>query len=167
MVSPKTTLTMSSSSKGTQAQSRTPGLTEGQMSTQTMHSSSPKSNYLSGAEATPSAPPPVSKQPLFTLKKAEQHIKLLLHMLSVQHLPPVTISSDGNSLSMRSLKLQSQLLHPLNAHTNLGSLPPPCSLLSRNADSGRHASKHMPLLLARQLTSVSAMLVCSHRQTPP
>lgn len=89
----KTTLTMSPSSKGTQAQSRTPGLTEGQMSAQTTHS---------GADADPT-PPPVSKQPLFTLRKAEQRIKLLLHMLSVQHLPPVTISSDGNSLSMRSL----------------------------------------------------------------
>ena len=29
--------------------------------------------------------------------------------------------------------------------------------MSKNADSGKHASKHMPLLLARQLTSVSAM----------
>ena len=61
MVSPKTTSTMSSSSKGMQAQLTTPGLAKGQMSVQTMHLSFLESNYLSRADADP-PPPPLFKQ---------------------------------------------------------------------------------------------------------
>ena len=73
--------------------------------------------------------------------------------------------SDGNKLSMHSFRLHLQFWHPLNIHANCGCPPPPCGLLSRNADSGKHASKHMPLLLAEAYKRVSHATCLSASQT--